>query len=152
MFENLFDKFWKQEFVLYIINGIIVTVVSWLTYTILENLFRENFWRIANFISIIISIIVAYFLNRKIVFKSKNKIFPEIFYFFLSRFIISLIFEHGTMELLITGLQFNYRVPINGYEFPLAKAIGSIFVVLANYLVGKYLVFRTSNAKPPGDE
>ena len=144
--DNLLNKLLSQEFILYIFSGIIVTSISWLTYTILENYFQDNFWRLANLISIVISILLAYLLNRRLVFKSTRKIFPEIIYFFFSRFIISLIFEHGTMELLITVLGFDPRIPINGYEFQIVKAIASIFVVLANYLVGKYWVFQASQS------
>lgn len=50
------------------------------------------------------------------------------------------------MELLITVLGFDPKIPINGYEFQIVKAIASIFVVLANYLVGKYWVFQASQS------
>lgn len=102
----------------------------------------ENAWRKANIISIVLSIILAYFLNKVFVFQSHQKIFPEIIYFFVSRAIISLIFEHGFMELMISGLRFNPQIEILNYRFPIVKAMASIFVIIGNYIVGKFFIFN----------
>jgi len=65
--------------------------------------------------------------------------------FFLSRFLVSLVFEHGIMEFLLTLVKFDPKITIYKYEFQVVKAIGSVFVVLANYIAGKYFVFNNKN-------
>ncbi|HHT25341.1 MAG TPA: GtrA family protein [Clostridiaceae bacterium] len=147
MSKAVLEKFRQREFILYLISGIIVTLTNWITYYLLENLVEFANWRISNIISIGFSIFVAYLLNRIFVFHSEQNIFPEIFKFFVSRFLISLIFEHGLMELLLTVIGFDPRILIFGYEFQVVKVLGSVFVVLANYFVSKYLVFRKSKSK-----
>lgn len=139
------EKFRQHEFILYIVSGIIVTLVNWLTYTLLTSILDLGSWRVANVLSISLSIIVAYVLNRKFVFQSKQNIFPEIMNFFLSRFLVSLVFEHGIMEFLLTLVKFDPKITIYKYEFQVVKAIGSVFVVLANYIAGKYFVFNNKN-------
>lgn len=146
MSKAILEKFRQREFILYLISGIIVTLTNWVTYSLLENLVIFGSWRISNFISIGFSILVAYLLNRIFVFRSEQNIFPEIFKFFASRFFISLIFEHGLKELLLTVIGFDPRISIFDYEFQLVKVLGSVFVVLGNYFVSKYLVFRKSNS------
>lgn len=141
MCKEMVEKFRQREFILYIVSGIIVTLTNWITYSLLENFVKLSSWRISNFISIGFSILVAYLLNRLFVFQSEQNIFPEIFKFFASRFLISLIFEHGLMELLLTAIGFDPRISMFGYEFQVVKVLGSIFVVLGNYFVSKYLVF-----------
>lgn len=142
MKKAVLSKFRQREFIVYIMSGIIVTLVNWLSYTLLENLFIEGNWRVANFISISLSIVVAYTLNRIFVFRSKQKFFPEVIYFFLSRSLISLIFEHGIMEFLLSAMNFDPRISVFSYDFQIVKVIGSIFVILANYFVSKYFVFK----------
>ncbi|NLM19458.1 MAG: GtrA family protein [Clostridiaceae bacterium] len=142
MNKAVLEKFRQREFIIYLISGIIVTLANWITYFLLENLFKFASWRISNFISVSFSILVAYLLNRILVFQSEQNVFPEIFKFFASRFLISFIFEHGLMELLLSVIGFDPRISISGYEFQIVKVMGSVFVILANYFVSKYLVFR----------
>ncbi|NLJ70328.1 MAG: GtrA family protein [Clostridiaceae bacterium] len=147
MNKTAVEKFRRREFILYLISGIIVTLTNWITYFLLENLVKFPSWRISNFISIGFSILVAYLLNRIFVFRSEQSIFPEIFKFFATRFLISFIFEHGLMELLLTVIGFDPRIYIFGYELQIVKVLGSVFVVLGNYFVSKYLVFGKNNEK-----
>jgi len=139
--ESFKKKIKSKEFIIYLIVGVIVTLVNWLTYTLLFTIWQNSNWRLANFIAIFTSILVAYFLNRNYVFQSKANIFPEIIYFFASRLVISAIFEHGVMELMINVLNFNPVLHVFQFDFPIIKVIGSVFVIIGNYIVGKFLIF-----------
>lgn len=139
--KSISNKFLKHEFIIYVISGIIVTFANWLIYTILINVWQDQHWRLANLSSIFLSILLAYYLNRVFVFQSKHAVFPEIFYFFISRAMISLIFEHGFMELMMNVFHFNPKINIVNLEFPLIKVFASVFVIIGNYLVGKFFVF-----------
>ena len=141
------DRFLSREFIVYLITGVIVTLTNWIIYSFLITTWNGENWRLANFISIILSIVLAYILNRKFVFKSQANILPEILYFFVSRIVISTIFEHGIMELMINVLHFNPTIRIFKYDFQIIKIIGSVFVVIGNYLIGKFLVFSHLDKK-----
>ncbi len=140
-------KSFGREFIAYIISGVLVTLSNWLLYSSLMSVWPASLWRLANALSIFLSILLAYILNRKFVFFSNEPVLPELFYFFASRVLVSLIFEHGTMELLIGVFKFNPRVKIFFLEFQLVKLVGSVFVVLGNYFVGKFLIFTSGKKR-----
>ncbi len=139
--KDIWHKFSNREFITYIVSGMIVTFANWLIYTFLINVWQDHHWRWANLISIFLSILLAYYLNRVFVFKSSRSVFPEIFFFFISRAVISLLFEHGFMELMINAFHFNPQIVIADIKFPVIKVLASVFVIIGNYLVGKFFVF-----------
>ena len=72
---KIYQKY--KEIILYLIFGVLTTVISLLTYyalvyTILN---PDNAWQLqlANIISWIAGVLFAYVTNRKYVFESKNK-------------------------------------------------------------------------------
>ncbi len=137
----MIKKLLNAEFLRYVIAGVIVTFANWLIYSAMISFLPNANWRVANFVSIFLSILLAYFLNRRFIFRSKNKIFPEILSFFVSRGLVSLVFEHGFMELMIGALHFNPVIKIANFRFQAIKVFAAVFVILGNYFVSKYIVF-----------
>ena len=99
-----------------------------------------------------ISVLVAYFLNRVTVFRSKGKIFSELMKFAGARVLSFLIFEEGLFLLSvfictqITGLPSDTTV-FTFLNIPITYAdimniINLVFVVIANYIMSKILVFK----------
>ena len=132
--KDLFIKY--QEIISYLIFGVLTTVISLATYyllvyTILDP--NKGFeLQIANIISWIAAVTVAYFTNRKYVFKSnKEKRLKEAFNFYLSR-LSTLLIDMFLMWLLVTKLSFNDKV---------IKMIVQIVVIVLNYVFSKFLVF-----------
>ena len=79
------------------------------------------------------SLVFAFFMNRKYVFKSKNnKIKQEFLSFTISR-LLTLGMEILFMYLLVDLIQVNDLI---------AKVIVQFLVFLANYLFGKFIVFK----------
>ena len=80
------DKEKMKHYTLYIIFGVLTTLVDFGVYSLLINCLpslNENF---ANMIGIFASIVFAYFTNRQYVFKSKEKdMLKEFMKFFISR-------------------------------------------------------------------
>lgn len=137
--KSIIDKFKNKDFfthiLKYIIAGILATIISigslWLLTkctTINEN--------ICNFISIVLTIIFAYVMNRIYVFNSKEKnIISEFFKFALSRALSSL-FDMITFFIFVTLLNFNKIV---------MKILINIAVMIINYFLSKIVVFKHNN-------
>ena len=133
--KNLIKKY--EEIIRYLIIGFLSTCVSlaiyyFLTFTILDpnNPIKLQ---LANIISWIITIIFAYFTNRKYVFFKKEKPnFKEFFQFGLSR-VLTLIIDMILMYILVSKLKFNDKI---------IKLIVQVIVIILNYIFSKFLVFK----------
>ncbi len=142
--ENKIKKIIKdnKEIIMYLIFGVLTTLVSLLTYyfctyTIL-NPNNKIELQIANIISWIISVTFAYITNRKFVFTSKNKkIIQEMFSFYSSR-IITLLLDMALMFIFVSCLKYNDTI---------TKLIVQILVIIANYVLSKMLVFKKESNK-----
>lgn len=129
------DKDLLKHYFVYIVFGVLTTAVDWLSFWLLRRFVPSLNENISNALAVVISIIFAYFTNRKYVFKSNeiNK-FMEFWKFFASR-----LFSLGVNVVSFWFL--TDIVSINGY---IAKAIIAVFVVILNYITSKIFVFKKS--------
>ena len=131
--EILKDKEKLQHYFLYILFGVLTTIVDFGTFYLLDRfvpILNENF---SNIIAILTSIVFAYFVNREYVFKSKTKDkLKEFSKFFLSR-MSSTLFNVAMFWVLTTFTTINEM---------LIKAIISVVVIILNYIVSKVFVFK----------
>lgn len=133
--QSFYNKY--KEIINYLIVGFLTTLISLVvyyscTFTFLnpQNALQLQ---IANIISWIISVIFAYFTNRKYVFESTNpNIFKEATSFFISR-ISTLLMDMGIMFICVTLVGMNDRI---------AKIISQVIVIISNYLFSKLFVFK----------
>lgn len=126
-----------KEMINYLIVGGLTTCVSLLTYYLLTfTILNPNIsteLQIATIISWIISVLFAFFTNKKYVFESKNKFnFKEMISFILSR-LSTLFIEMLLMYLLVTICKYNDKI---------MKIVVQIIVIILNYLLSKFLVFK----------
>lgn len=131
------DKDKMKHYLLYLVFGILTTIVDFTVLyllSILVPILNEN---ISNSIAVFASIIFAYFTNRKYVFKSKeiNK-FKEFTNFLISRMFSSLF--NIVMFWIMTTF-----TPINKF---LVKAIISVVVIILNYIFSKLFVFKQNKS------
>lgn len=141
---NALRRLWNKyrEIALYLVFGVLTTVVSLGTYyaLVMTVLDPENAWQLqaANVLSWIAAVTFAYITNRRFVFRSKERhIFQEALSFYGAR-ILTLLMDMGTMFLLVTWLHQNDKI---------AKLIVQVIVTVANYLLSKLLVFRKKNSQ-----
>lgn len=133
--KELFNKY--REIIMYLIFGVLTTVVSLavyyiLVYTILNpnNPFELQ---VANIISWIAGVTFAYFTNRSMVFQSKNKNkLKEAGSFVLAR-VVTLIMDMLIMFVGVTLLHGNDK---------LLKLISQVIVIVSNYVFSKLFVFK----------
>ncbi len=124
--------FWKyQDIIIYFIVGCLSTFVNLLSYAFYRLFIPSYLINIV--LSWLTSLVFAFFMNRKYVFKSKNnKIKQEFLSFTISR-LLTLGMEILFMYLLVDLIQINDLI---------AKVIVQFLVFLANYLFGKFIVFK----------
>lgn len=162
----------KQEKVrklfMYLVSGGITTLVNWVCYVLFDKLVKADMavtlfgkefslkFIINQIVCWILAVLVAYFLNRITVFRSKGNIFRELMSFAGARVISFLVLELGLYSLMIWICVSATGKPIDTpmstfdifgrsfdftYEY-LVKLINSVFIVIANYVMSKLMVFR----------
>ena len=133
----------KREVIVYLIVGVLTTVVAWTAKFLWNFLFFSNTAHPTSFQNLILSTVnwvagvaFAYPVNRKWVFKSKNPdILKEGSQFMLSRLL--------TWALDIVVMQF--LVNILGLDVFAGTLIAAFLIVIANYVISKLFVFKDRN-------
>lgn len=134
-----------REILVYLIVGGLTTVVSWGCKFLWGAIFYPGVTHttvgqttVLNVVENLSGILFAYYPNRRWVFQSTNpKILPEFAGFFTSRL--------GTwgLSLLLNLLLSN----VLGIEYHVTTILVSIVVVIGNYVISKFLIFRKKKAE-----
>lgn len=131
----------KKELLLEIIRygfwGCMTVLFSMVSYTLLTIVFD---YKIANFISIVITKIFAYFTNKKFVFKTRTTFVEqlrEIGKFVIARSFTGIIDWIGQILLVEVFLQNDF----------IAKCSMIIVTTILNYFLGKFSVFKKRKNK-----
>ena len=132
----------KKEVFNYLLFGVLTTIINLVTYYLLTtfvfDISKELELQIANIISWIIAVLVAYITNRKYVFESKNKNkIKELKNFFASR-MVTLFEDMLIMYLGVSILKINDKI---------IKIISQIIVIISNYILSKLFVFKKEKLK-----
>lgn len=122
----------KKELILYIIFGVLTTLVNILVYYFFTKIILVNYI-ISNILAWVFSVFFAYVTNRIWVFESKNdNIIKECFLFFGGR-LFSGVVDTGLMYLFIDILSIG--------DF-ISKIVIQVIVVVLNYVLSKLVVFK----------
>ncbi|MBR2024889.1 MAG: GtrA family protein [Clostridia bacterium] len=149
--KNLIIKY--KELLLYLIFGVLTTVVSIVSFWLFGLFIPDKLYLITNVISWIISVTFAFITNKLFVFESKKwgkaELSSEIPKFLGAR-VFSLVIEELGLILFIDLLNFNeFSKVIFGFNITgelIAKTIMSVIVIILNYFFSKFLIF-TKNKK-----
>jgi len=133
--KEIIKKFCTREIILYVVFGVLTTVVNIVVSTVLESFLNVE-GNLASTIGIIISILVAYFTNRKLVFNSKattaKENFMEFFKFILGRV--------ATMLIEMAGFFIMYT--LCSIPFIISKCVITVIVVILNFFISKFFAFK----------
>lgn len=139
---DLIKKFLNKETVSYLIFGILTTIINIVVFGISED-FLKPFMSdtaaalTANIIAWVLSVAFAFITNKLFVFESKNMSFKiiikELYSFVIAR-LLSLAFDEAFM-----------MVAIKFMDSMLAKIISNVFVVIINYVLSKFFIFKNRN-------
>ncbi len=134
---DLFNKY--KEVIMYLIFGVLTTVVSLVTYYALTlTILNPNSalqLQLANIISWIVSVAFAYVTNRKFVFESKSEDIVKELSSFVGGRILTLLMDMAIMFIFVTVLHFNDKI---------FKIVSQVVVIVANYIISKLFVFKES--------
>ncbi len=138
----------SREIILYLVFGVLTTVVSWGTYILFANdKFLGLGITVSKVLSWICAVLFAFFTNKSWVFRSTNwrakTFFRELISFFGARAITGAIEIFGTPLLVRAGV----NQKIFGTKGMLANILVSIIVVILNYIFSKLLVFTKKKTK-----
>lgn len=134
MFKNLYKKIFNKEVILYLIFGVLTTLVDTVVFYI-SNYTIHIHYVISTCLAWIFAVLFAYITNKIFVFsstKNNQNIFKEIFYFFSLR-LVSLL-----LSILFMVIMVNYlHIP----EI-ISKILVNVFVVISNYFFSKIFIFK----------
>ena len=133
--KQLFVKY--EEIIVYLIVGVINTIVSWAACFLVElfldpGISWQNF--VINTVGWVAGVVFGYFANRKYVFKSTNPEMMKEFLGFAGGRVSTWIMDIVLMFVLVNLIHMDYWI---------AKIfISSVLVMIANYLLSKFFVFK----------
>ena len=140
--KKIFEKYREQ--ILYLFFGALTTAVNTITFFFLR---KTNITpAIANIIALVISILFAYFTNRKWVFQSHTtgkNLMTEAISFFSARALTAIV-----DELLVVALieQRPFQsIPATPLADTIIKVIINIIIILLNYIFSKRVIFAQKN-------
>ena len=149
--KRMFFKY--KEIIMYLIFGVLTTIISWGSYAVYESVFKKAIVdvnvlvAVANVLSWVTAVIFAYITNKLFVFESKSfkptTVFKEMGFFVGSRLVSGAVEWVGVPLLVWIGL----NQTIFGIEGMVAKVLVSVIVVILNYILSKLIVFRKEKAK-----
>ena len=154
----------KRKLFMYLVSGGLTTAANWIVYILFDLLVKSDMRlsvlgfdfslkiAVKQIVGWIVAVIVAYFLNRITVFRSKGSILRELITFAGARVLSFVVLELGVMYLMVWICELITKVPVETpmtyigsfaftYDY-LVKLINCVFVVIANYVLSKIMVFR----------
>ena len=165
--KQFFEK--NREVILYLVFGVITTVVAFCTYEAVlligEHVFAVSMedktalpylivYTLAQVLQWISAVLTAFYTNRRWVFTeadhSKGLLWQQLWLFAGSRvatFILDLVATFGFIQLLNLWIDPDTAPAILGIKLDAelwAKVIVSVIVIVANYVLSKLIVFRKS--------
>jgi len=136
----------SREVILYVIVGVLTTLVNLAVFTLLSALFGNDRWWLSNAPAILSAILFAFFTNRIFVFRSKGPILAELWKFLVSRLFVSLAFEYGAMFLLYDLIGLKSSLYIFSGGILISKLLTQVLVMAGNYVLSKWFIFTTKSA------
>lgn len=135
LINSIIKKIMTKEVILYIVFGVLTTVVNVGIFYVLTTFCHVN-ENISNVIAIFLAVVFAYITNRRLVFNSKASNFKEIFMemlkFFSAR-LFTMIVEF-----------FGFMLLFNVLNIPnlISKLTITVLVIVLNFFLSKFFAFK----------
>jgi putative flippase GtrA len=145
--KTLFIKY--KELIMYVIFGVLTTLVNFGAFWIFTKILGEDSYLINNAIAWVVGVVFAYITNKLFVFDSKSwnlkLVTREVVEFFGAR-VLSFLVEEGGMLLFISILGFGEKsLELLGFTITgqfIVKILLAVIVVVLNYIFSKFFIFR----------
>lgn len=139
--RNAFDRCYSNDVLRYVFYGGLTTLVNWATFFFLRRVAGVSFDS-ANAVSVVVSVVFAWFVNSRFVFRSETTgFFGRTFEFlkFVGGRAFTAIAEVWVGHLLVNVLGANETV---------SKTIFlSVFTLTLNWIISKFFVFSGNRTK-----
>ena len=131
-------KIINTQTILYVIFGILTTIVNLISYYFFSNIMSINYL-ISNMISWIISVLFAYITNKFYVFNSKDTSKDIIIKEFIK--FVNCRLTSGIIEMILLFLLVDI-IKVNDF---ISKLVIGVIVVILNFIFSKLFVFKKLN-------
>lgn len=131
--DKLFKTVVNRETISYLIVGVSTTVVNLAVYTIFCQFMP---YAVANLISLILTKLYAYFMNKIFVFRTRLSSIKDTVIEFLKFMVtrgLTGVIDYFGLIILVSGL---------GFDELISKYVLQIVITILNFFFGKFLVFR----------
>lgn len=136
------NKVVSREVFFYLVFGVLTTLVNIVSFAILTRLLSAG-TVLSNVIAWFLSVLFAYVTNRRWVFQSKDgNLFREAAAFFSGRIGTGVL---DTVVMFIT-------VDLLGWNDMVMKVISNVIVVILNYIISKFFVFKDGTVRENAGE
>lgn len=133
-----------EEGINYLFFGFLAFVLNYILYFLFESVIRIPYgYIIATALAWALTVVFAYWTNRRFVFKSNNKDMAAVwkeFVSFISARVVTGVLEMVLMYLLVDCAHANDKI---------SKLICQTIVILANYILSKIWIFKSKNDSAP---
>lgn len=124
-----------REIVSYVFWGVMTTAVNYVTYTLFTELLRVHYLT-STVIAWIISVLFAYFVNKRFVFRSLDWSW-RVALRELWQMVASRLFSLGLEMAIMWGFVDMLRCP-----HLVVKLAANVVVVIVNYVLSKWIIFK----------
>ena len=130
----IIDKLLAKDVILYILFGVLTTIVNFVLFYIMANILKWN-ENVSNVIAIFAAVILAYLTNKDMVFHSNAKTLDKK----IKEFIKFMAGRAFTMIVEFVGGYILFKFPIPNI---ISKGIVTVLVVILNFFISKYFAFK----------
>lgn len=127
-----------KEVLLYLFFGVTTTAVNWCVYAVTHRLLGIT---AGNAVAWVVAVVYAFVTNKVFVFESKSfapgRLLGEAAKFFSARALSGVVEVFAPGALMALGVDH----ALFGLEGGIAKALVSVLVIVANYVLSKWVVF-----------
>ena len=130
-----------KEIILYLFFGVTTTVVNWAVYALMTAGLHAGI-TLSNGVAWVAAVVYAFITNKLFIFESKSMepkvLLSEGVKFFSARIASGIVEVLLPTAMVAAGL----NGVLLGLEGGIAKAVVSIVVIVMNYILSKWMVFR----------
>ena len=147
--KKLLSRLLNRETILYLIFGVLTTLVNLAVFWLMNKLLGENLALFNNAVAFVAAVIFAYLTNKRYVFESRSwdaatlkREIPSFVGARLVSFGLEELFLWISTDLIRVGRWSIVVLGLNVGGLMIAKILISVIVVVLNYIFSKFFIFK----------